>query len=216
MASDAKDLRREIRVGPDSRLVGLVARFHPQKNHLQFLTSARDLLEGGHNIHIVLVGAGATLENPEFLNLIQQTGFPTERLSALGEQTNVRMVLSAIDLLVLPSAYGEGFPNVLAESMLCETPCVASDSGDSAHIIGNTGWIYNRNKPELLTDALSRALAEPVANLAKRGEEARARIVDTFPLHEMIGQYVDHFTTLHEDSKAPKSVGSPGATFSCR
>ena len=193
---DKPTLRSKIGASPGDLLVGLVARFDPQKNHSQFLTSANQLIQEGFKIHVVLVGSGAALTNQNFLELVRKTKFPLNRLSALGEQEEIPRIMGALDLLTLPSSYGEGFPNVLAESMLCETPCIASDSGDSASIIGDTGWVYDRNAPGLLTENLAAALRESQDIREKRGLESRKRILKSFPLKQMVDQYSEHFSSL--------------------
>ena len=50
-----------------------------------------------------------------------------------------------MDLFILPSLWGEAFPNVLGEAMSTSLPCIVSNVGDSAHILGNCGLIIEKN-----------------------------------------------------------------------
>ena len=70
------------------------------------------------------------------LNLEVEFGLKDE-LIFLGSQSDVKPILSSLDLHVLSSSHGEGFPNVLAEAMLCGVPCIATNVGDSSKIIGD-------------------------------------------------------------------------------
>ena len=54
---------------------------------------------------------------------------------------------------------GEAFPNVLAESMICGVPCIATDVGDSKYIIGKNGWIVKPSSPNDLANSLFDAIS---------------------------------------------------------
>ena len=91
-----------------------------------------------------------------------------------------------LDLHILPSAYGEAFPNVV-EAMACETPCVVTDVGDAAYIVGDTGWVVPPNDAEALASAIEKALKE-----RHKGQwqqlclSARQRIQQHFDIQKMI------------------------------
>jgi glycosyltransferase involved in cell wall biosynthesis len=109
----------------------------------------------------------------------------------LGERHDVPALAQALDLHVLPSLT-EGFPNVVAETMLSSTPNVATDVGDAGLIVGDTGWIVAPGEPGQLAEAIARAHRDwsgSSANWCERGLAARQRVVDNFSLGRMVGRY---------------------------
>jgi glycosyltransferase involved in cell wall biosynthesis len=97
---------------------------------------------------------------------------------------------------VLSSAYGEAFPNVLAEAMACGVPCIATDVGDSGLIMGSTGWLVPPRDPQALADALAAAVLEPEAKHQHRRCAARQRIVDQFSISRMVERYMGLYEAL--------------------
>jgi glycosyltransferase involved in cell wall biosynthesis len=113
-----------------------------------------------------------------------------ERMILVGPLDDIAGVMNALDLHVLSSAYGEAFPNVVAESMACGTANVVTDVGDAAVIVGTTGWVVPPNDAEALAGAIQMALA--VANAKGRatlGQSCRARIEENFDLAKMVTAY---------------------------
>src|SRR5690606_2871356 len=86
----------------------------------------------------------------------------------------------------------EAFPNVLCEAMACGTPCVTTDVGDAATIVGDTGWIVPPKKSEDLADAIQEALHEHAStpeHWNRRKIRARQRIVERFDIDTMYSSY---------------------------
>jgi glycosyltransferase involved in cell wall biosynthesis len=68
---------------------------------------------------------------------------------------------NASDVVVLPSSWGEGFPNVLGEAIACGIPCVATDVGDSARIVAESaGKVVPPSDAHALADAVLTVMAE--------------------------------------------------------
>jgi len=98
--------------------------------------------------------------------------------------------MNGIDLYVQSSSYGEGFPNVVAESMACGTPCVVTDVGDASLIVGKSGWVVPPNDPNKLAKAIEIALKEiKTRRWNKRCNLARLRIKINFDISKMIKSY---------------------------
>src|SRR6185437_1941534 len=115
-----------------------------------------------------------------------------DRVSLLGERSDIPKLLTALDVMILSSAFGEGFPNILGEAMACGVPCVSTDSGDAAAIVGETGRIVPPRDPAALCDA---ALAV-LACRSGLAEKARRRIVDHFFIDAIAERYLSLYADL--------------------
>jgi glycosyltransferase involved in cell wall biosynthesis len=107
----------------------------------------------------------------------------------LGEQSDIERLLPAFDVSCLSSAFGEGFPNVIGEAMACEVPCVATDVGDSAQIIGDTGVTVAPRDANAFANGLKRLLSLSPDERGCLGRAARARIAERFELQFVVEQF---------------------------
>ena len=98
--------------------------------------------------------------------------------------------MNGLDLHIQSSSYGEGFPNVVAESMACGTPCIVTNVGDAAFIVGKTGWVVPPNDSIKLAKAIEKAFFEMrLKYWNKRCNEARLRIRKNFDISKMLKSY---------------------------
>ena len=184
-------LRAEWGVPDGVPLLGMVARFDPQKDHANLLAACARLQASGADFAAVLVGTGCDAGNAALVQQLAAAGL-TQRVRLLGRRDDVPAVMAALDLHVLSSAYGEAFPNVLAEAMACGTPCVTTDVGDAAQIVGETGWVVPPRDAAALAEGIAAALKEwreRPDEWAARRCAARERIVETFGLDRMVQAY---------------------------
>lgn len=114
----------------------------------------------------------------------------------LGQRENLTDLYNAFDVFVSSSSNSEGFPNVIIEAMACGVPCVATDVGDSALIVANTGRIVAPENPQALADAVTQLLLLSPAERASLGSEARTRVCQKFTIECIGEQYPELYRTL--------------------
>ncbi|WP_156455427.1 glycosyltransferase [Sphingomonas sp. CCH5-D11] len=189
---------------PDGRTcVAVIGRHHPMKDHVSAVEAARRVIESGRNIHLLLVGPGMDNPSPGLRDALAL--LPRHRFTLVGERTDVADWLPGVDILALSSAWGEAFPNILGEAMACGVPCVATDIGDSAFVLGDTGLAVPPRSPEALSEAINRMCDGGEAELAERGGAARRRIEEHFELGEITRQYRRLYQSILRGSRtAPR------------
>jgi glycosyltransferase involved in cell wall biosynthesis len=100
----------------------------------------------------------------------------------LGHQDQIENFYSGFDV-ALSSSLGEGFSNSIAEAMSCGVPCVVTDVGDSALIVGATGVMVRPNNPDDLVRRITEILQQDYKAL---GEKSRQRIIERFSINTMV------------------------------
>ncbi|TSE18223.1 putative glycosyltransferase EpsF [Tepidimonas alkaliphilus] len=183
-------LRCEWGVPDDVPLLGMVARFDPQKDHPNLIAALGRLRQAGHGFRVVLVGTGVDAGNAALAQAVSSAGLQ-EEVRLLGPRADIPAVMNALDVHVLSSAYGEAFPNVLAEAMACGTPCVTTDVGDAAQIVGETGWVAPPRDAAALAGALEHALHawRDAPGWRARQQVCRQRIEQRYSIEAMVQRY---------------------------
>lgn len=187
-ASARLSVRSEMGLPEDAFLIGLVGRYHPMKDHTNFLQAASLLLKTHPGIHFLLIGRGINPENKALRGAIQDLGL-LNQIHLLGERNDTPRLSAALDIFTLSSSYGESFPNVIGEAMSCGVPCVVTDVGDAAWIVGETGRIVPRRDPEAMANGWSELIALGAEERKTLGKAARLRVRERFPLDSVVAQY---------------------------
>jgi len=167
----------------------MVARFDSCKDHSNLLAALSWLVRRNLDFRVALVGAGNDDYNLSLVERIKILGL-TSRCYLLGSRSDIPSIMNAIDIHVL-SSLTEAFPNVLAEAMACETPCVTTDVGDAALIVSDNGWIV----PPCNSLSLAQALYLALTSLADSGSwtlrktACRRHITTKFSIEQMVARY---------------------------
>lgn len=166
----------------DAIAIGIVGRLDPQKNHCLAIGAMPAIIRRYPATKLVIVGGGAT---PAYLKSMTDQAESlgvVDHLIWAGASDDMASVYSAIDILCLPSL-SEGFPNVVAEAMCAGLPCVATNVGDTAEVIGNEGWVIRSNDSDALVSALIDAIHRRPAWDA---DGPRRRIAENFSEESLV------------------------------
>lgn len=195
--ADAASVREELCLPRGASLIGLMARYHPIKDHQTFFRAAAILASGRPDVHFVLAGDNVTETNEEIARMAGDARL-AGRVHLLGRRADVLRLTRAVDIASLSSIYGEGFPNVVGEAMACGTPCVVTDVGDTAWIIGDSGKVVAPADPSALAAAWEEVLTLPSQERRALGERGRARIAQTFSESAVQRAYETLYTQVAE------------------
>jgi glycosyltransferase involved in cell wall biosynthesis len=193
-------LRRELGLPAEALLAGCVARLDPNKDHATLLDALARLGTGpAARLHLVLVGSGVDA-SPGIRARIAAAGLGA-RCHLLGERADVARLAAAFDLLVSSSRH-EGFPNSIGEAMSCGTPCVVTDAGDSATLVGDTGFVVPVGAADELAAALARMVQLSGPQRRDLGLAARRRVAERYELSAMVRRYENLYEELAADLPA--------------
>jgi glycosyltransferase involved in cell wall biosynthesis len=177
-------VRADWRIAAGEPVIGLVARLEPKKDHDTFLRATAIAAARRPDLRFVCVGDGPPATRSR-LEAQARSLAMADRLVWAGLSRDMPAVYAALDVATLSSAFGEGFPNVVAEAMACGLPCVATDVGDTARILGDLGRVVPPENPEALAGGWLEALeqdGDPELRSRRRrrieGEYGLERMID--------------------------------------
>lgn len=186
-----KDIRHPLGIADTTPLIGIVGRFHPVKDYPNFMAAFAQTKEAIPSLMGIMVGGGVDRDNALITSGLEEFGLG-ESLYPLGPRQDIAEIMSALDVLVL-SSKGEAFPMVLGEAMSCGVPCVSTDVGDAAWIMGETGHVVPPGDAKALADAITGLLQMSLLERQQMGLAARQRIISHFTLPQIMDTYVQAY-----------------------
>ncbi len=189
------NIRQELGLNDHVILIGLIGRYHPMKDHRNFLNAAALLCKEFPDVYFLLVGCEVTRDNPALSAMIAEFGL-SSRVFLLGERKDIPQLNAALDIASSSSAWGEGFANVIGEAMSCGVPCVVTDVGDSPWVTGSTGKVVPQRDPIALAAAWKSLIMLGQAERQSLGIQARRRVIEKFSLESVVKQYEDLYESL--------------------
>jgi glycosyltransferase involved in cell wall biosynthesis len=186
---DRRATRSELGLTDDTILVGHVARFAPQKDHASFVEAAAKVADQHPEVRFALVGTGSDPSNGQLAGMLRSAGIAEQTL-LLGPRADIARLTAAFDVAVSSSAFGEGYPNAVAEALSSGVPCVATDVGHSAALVGVAGRVVAPRDPAALAAAVLELIELPEVSRRALGAEGRHRIEREDSLRAVADRYL--------------------------
>ena len=194
-------MRRKFKISENQIAIGTLGRFDPLKDYENFIKASIETAKYYENVVFVLVGRNVDHNNHFLTSLIENSGFK-DRFFLLGERDDVPTLLNMLDIFCL-SSKSEGFPNVVAESMACSVPCVVTDVGDAARIVGSNGVVVPPMDYIALALGLGFLIDVGADQRSQIGEKARLSIQENYSIDAISRRYL----SLYQRGGYKKSSG---------
>jgi glycosyltransferase involved in cell wall biosynthesis len=172
-------------------VVGFVGRLETAKGMEELMQAWPIVAAQVRHAHLVIVGNGGNAES----RFVQwAVGMP--RVHVLGPRRDMPAVMSAIDVLAMPS-HNEGFGLAVAEAMAAGAAVVATNAGALQELLDDN--VEGRVVPARDAAALAEAIIAVAGNESLRkamGRAGHARAKRDFDVSRMIDEYERIFETI--------------------
>ncbi len=200
------NVRREWGIPTEAPLIGLVARLDVKKDHTTFLTAAAQIAASHPSIRFACIGWGSQQRLKQLQLLACNLGIE-EKVTWAGVRSDMQAVYSALDINTLTSKFGEGFPNSVGEAMAVGLPCIVTDCGDAAAIVGETGIVVAPGDAIALAAGWEEILSMPKEKLKGLKGRCRDRIVEHYSTESMIAKSATLYAGLSHGCLEPSMEG---------
>lgn len=177
--------RTKMELTPETKVIGIVGRIDPQKDHQTFIEAVSLLPEHQKmEVAIICVGYRNEQETLALRKLVKSLGLE-KNFVWLKRESSAVTVFNGLDILV-SSSIAEGFSNAIAEGLAVGLPCVATDVGDSKLIVSEYGFVVPPKDSQALSDAISKMLQDSRLRSDAFSKAARNHIVRRFSIDTLV------------------------------
>jgi len=188
-------LRQELGLHQNAKIIGYIARYHPQKDHANFFKAAEILLERVPDVHFVLAGNQVEKDNLQLIEYLKASSCPSH-FHFLGRRDDIPLITSALDIATLASSGDEAMPLTILEAMASGVICVATDVGDIRRVIGTNGIIVAPQNPKALADGWFKVLALDESERRTLEHSCRELVQDKFTTKVMANRYIETYNEV--------------------
>ena len=184
-------LKESLMIPKNAKLIIMIARLHPVKNHGLLLDAYSCLREKYPNLHVLLVGDGESRDNLEkHVHRIKAV----DNVHFLGHRENIRNLLWISDIFVICSK-SEGLPLSLLEACAAGVPVVITKQSNRAGFVenGKLGTVCEGTANGLVS-GIGSALEDSV-NTNEMAKRAQLVVAE----HHSLSLMVDRYDSLYKN-----------------
>lgn len=180
-------LREKYKIAVGARVIGIVARLHPMKDHVTFFDAVKLIKKEIPAAHAVVAGDG---ELRDFLKeYVRKIGIEND-VTFMGTVTDaLPEIYRMMDVFLLTSQWGESFPNVILEAMSASVPVVAANISAVSEIIkdGKNGYLVEKKDAALFAGRAVKLLTD--AETRHSFIQSGLRRAEEFSVDKMVREY---------------------------
>ncbi len=190
---------------PGAIKLGIFSQIVPSKGQQDIVEAVGHLSARGHNVELVIAGAGPAEFRERLDQIIRQHGI-ADRVKFIGFHKDVYPVLRELDIAVICSRM-EAFGRVGVEAMLFSKPAVYPNTGGVIEYMveGKTGYSYTPGDTLGLADRLERLMADP-SRWPEMGSFARQRALQLFSSDAFGGEVYRNLQALRRQGRRAKEM----------
>jgi glycosyltransferase involved in cell wall biosynthesis len=194
-------LRKQMKLPPGGKVVGVMANLRPDKDHATFLQGARIMHQVMPETRFAILGDGPLRLDIE--NMVRELDMEPF-VTFFGHQRDIASYVSCFDVACLCSNDVEGCSNATLEAMALGKSVVVTDVGGNREVVddGKTGFLVPARSPQVLADVVLNCLRNP-DRARDIGKRARKMVLTRFSLTRMVHDYEQ----LYEQAMQLKQKG---------
>ena len=156
---EKKEIRRELNISDDTRVIVNVGELLPNKNQKTAISAMKKVVEKYPTAKLFIAGNGPELDN--LTNLVKENGLE-DNVEFLGYTLELNKYDNIAECSVACS-FREGLPLNVMEAMLCESAVVASNNRGHRELVENgvTGFIVEPTDVDAYADRIVKVLDKP-------------------------------------------------------
>lgn len=199
----SQERRQQLGLPAEALLVGVVGNLRAEKDHHTLLAAAPEIIRQLPQTQFLLIGSGPLERELQSEAAARQL---TRHVHFLGQRSDVPELLSAVDLVVLPTRW-ESLPNSVLEAMSAGRSVIASDVGGCCELIEpeRTGLLVPPQDPQALAEKIVWLLGEPQRREVL-GQAARQRAEADFDIRAVVKRFEAIYDELLEQKRARGSA----------
>ena len=180
--------RKRLMIDQKELILGTVARYNPNKDHLTLIKCIKELKDSGLKFKYLFVGENMDSKNKELVRIIKKFELETT-IKLMGQEKNISLIMNGLDLHIL-SSLSEAFPMVILESMACRTPCISTDVGDVNKIIIRKEFLAEKGNYLSLFKAIKNFINLKESEKDKIARQCQIHIRENYSINKMIDSYL--------------------------